>query len=156
MNNWFFYVSILLDALFICTLLWVALTDIKKREIYNVTSVIVALLGIAGAILSVIQELPIIDHLLGLILATLSIIPGLKGVMGGGDFKLLLGTGLYLGLVQSVIAIVMSAPAVLCLSAYYLLKEKTLKSIRIPLAPLIGIGCLGSVGLKWITIVYHF
>ena len=142
-----------MDTLFICALLWAALTDIKKREIPSAISIIVALLGVTGAVLSVIQGLPIINRLLGLMLAILSIIPGLKGHMGGGDFKLLLGTGLYLGLSQSVIAIVMSVPAILCLATYYLLKKNKLKGIRIPLAPLIVIGCLGSVGLKWIMIV---
>jgi len=134
-----------MDVFFFYSLSWAALTDIKKREIPNVTAIIIAVIGAVAAILSESA----IDHLLGLAIAVLLIIPGLLGHMGGGDYKLLLGTGLYLGLTQSLLAFVLSVPATVCVAVYLLVKKKTLRNIRIPLAPLIAFGCVGSVIVKW-------
>lgn len=149
MANWLLYVSIVMDALFFGAHGWAALTDFKKRQIPNATVITVAVLGAIAAILST----SIADHLLGLAIAIPLIIPGLTGHMGGGDYKLLLGTGLYLGLTQSLIAVVLSVPATLCVAVYILIKEKTLKHVRIPLAPLITVGCLGSLIFKWTTFI---
>ncbi len=139
------FVSIIMDAFFFYSLFWAALTDIKKREIPNVTAIIIAALGAVAAVLSE----SVIEHLLGLAIAVPLVIPGLLGHMGGGDYKLLLGTGLYLGLTKSLLAVVLSVPATICVVVYLLAKKKTLKNVRIPLAPLIAFGCMGSVIIKW-------
>lgn len=143
------YVSIVMDVFFFYSLFWAALMDIKKREIPNAAAIIIAVLGAAAAILSESMA----DHLLGLAIAVPLIIPGLLGHMGGGDYKLLLGTGLYLGLTQSLLAVVLSIPAVIGVAIYLLAKKKTLKNFRIPLAPLIAVGCMGSVIIKWRLLV---
>ncbi len=82
------FVSIVMDAFFFYSLFWAALTDIKKREIPNVTAIIIAALGAVAAVLSE----SVTEHLLGLAIAVPLVIPGLLGHMGGGDYKLLLGT----------------------------------------------------------------
>jgi len=146
MANWLLYVSIVMDALFLGAHIWAALIDFRKREIPNVTVIIIVVLGVIAAIISVSAA----DHILGLAIVLPLIIPGLLGHMGGGDYKLLLGTGLYLGLTQSLIAVVLSVPATLCIAVYLLAKKKTLKNIRVPLAPIIAFGCVGSVIVKWI------
>jgi Flp pilus assembly protein protease CpaA len=138
-----------LDALFLCVLSRAAWTDIKKREISNTMAASVFGLGVAMTVLAVSQNESIMDHILGLIIVIPLIVLGCIGRMGGGDYKFLLGTGLYLGLTQSLIAIIMIAPATLCLAIYYLIKYKTIRT-KIPLAPLIGLGCMGCVALKWI------
>lgn len=147
MNVWL--LSIVMDVFFFYSLSWAALTDIKKREIPNATAIIIAILGAVAAVLSE----SMVEHLLGLAIALPLIIPGLLGHMGGGDYKLLLGTGLYLGLTQSLLAFVLSVPATACIAIYLLAKKKTLRDIRIPLAPLIAFGCVGSVIVKWTAMV---
>jgi len=141
------YVSIVIDAFFFYSLSWAAWTDMKKREIPNATAIIIAVLGAVAAILSG----AVTDHILGLVAAVPLIIPGLLGHMGGGDYKLMLGTGLYLGLTQSIVALVVSVPATIGVAVYLLAKKRTLKNVRIPLAPLIAFGCIGSVIFKWIV-----
>lgn len=145
MAKWLFFAGIFMDFLFLIALFGAARADLKKREIPNLFSIIVAVLGVVATILSS----SIVDHLLGLAFALPLIIPGLLGHMGGGDYKLLLGTGLYLGLSQSLLAVVSSLPATMGVAIYLLIKKKTLKNIRIPLAPLIAFGCVGSVIIKW-------
>lgn len=151
MVNCLLYTGIFMDILFLAALFEAARVDLRRREIPNLIAIIIAVLGVAATIVSA----SIVEHLLGLALALPLVIPGLFGHMGGGDYKLLIGTGLYLGLSQSILAVVLSIPATVCVAAYLLITKKTLKSVRIPLAPLIAFGCIGSVILKWIT-VYPF
>jgi len=148
MVNCLLYTGIFMDILFLGALFGAARADIKRREIPNLIAIIISLLGAAATIVSA----SIVDHLLGLALALPLVIPGLLGHLDGGDYKLLLGTGLYLGLTQSLLAVLLSTPAVIALAVYLLAKKKTLKGIRIPLAPLIAFGCIGSVIFKWITV----
>lgn len=146
MINWLLCADIFMDMIFLGVLFGAARADLKRREIPNHIAIIIAVLGAAATIVNA----SIIDHLLGLALALPLLIPGLLGHMGGGDFKLLLGTGLYLGISQSLLAVILSTPVTFFTAIYLLARKKTLKDIRIPLAPLIAFGCTGSVLLKWI------
>lgn len=139
-----------MDILFLAALFEAARVDLRRREIPNLVAIIIAVLGAAATIVSA----SIVEHLLGLALALPLVIPGLLGHLGGGDYKLLLGIGLYLGFTQSLLASVLSVPVTICLAVYYIITKKTLKNVRIPLAPLIAFGCIGSVILKWITTLF--
>lgn len=146
MINWLLCADIFMDMIFLGALFGAARADLKRREIPNLPAIIIAVLGATVTILST----SIVDHLLGLALALPLIIPGLMGHMGGGDFKLLLATGLHLGLSQSLLAVILSVPATICVAIYLLARKKTLNNIRIPLAPLIACSCAEAVLFKWI------
>jgi len=81
------------------------------------------------------------------ILAVIILLPGLilwqKGKIGGGDMKLLLGMGLYMGIWQMAIACTgMLVPCLMLLLSKAIRKEKL---TRIPLAPVLLMGALFPV-----------
>ncbi len=146
MTDGLLYTGISLDMLFMCALFKAARADLKRREIPDLYALLISVLGAAAAIVSA----SIVDRVLGLALAFPLIIPGLLGHMGGGDYKLLLAAGFYMGLSQSLSAMLLSLPAIFGAAVYLLAGKKTLKNVRIPLAPLIAFGCTGCIVAKWI------
>jgi len=150
MNEWPLYASISMDVLFLCALFLASWTDIKKREIPNAVVIVIAVLGIASTVFCKVQGISAKEHIYGMVMAMPLIIPGLLGYMGGGDYKLIMATGLYLGLTHGITAIILSCPVIIGVGLWHLVKNKTMK-IKIPLAPVIGIGSLATVILRWLA-----
>jgi|LSQX01.2.fsa_nt_gb Flp pilus assembly protein protease CpaA len=94
--------SLLLDVLFIACLIWLSITDIQKRKISNKVITLILLIGLTKMIFPFNQVCRCWFNFAGLL-------PGLpflyywqKGRLGGGDVKLLLVCGLYLGLIHTL------------------------------------------------------
>jgi prepilin signal peptidase PulO-like enzyme (type II secretory pathway) len=80
----------------------------------------------------------------GLVLATPFFIVWLKGDMGAGDVKLLMGIGLYLGLAGTLISFTLMLPMLIICMIHSLRKHGTLRH-AIPFAPVLAFGVGAAV-----------
>ena len=99
---------ILTDALFIALLIWCAYTDIRTRTVSNTAVILLLCLGLAHTVLIRLSGSVWWPYPVGLALAVPFFIVWLKGGMGAGDVKLLMGIGLYLGLLNTMACIIFS------------------------------------------------
>lgn len=126
-------------VLFDCILIFVSFIDYEHRIIPNK---IVLLSLIIGFIFSFFPKYYFYDSLEGMlfgggILFLLALIPN---VLGGGDIKLMLALGLFLGLKRVVIAILLAFVLASCISLLLIIfKIKTIKDY-IPFAPFLALG----------------
>lgn len=147
--------GIVMDALFLCLLIWCSISDIRKRTVSNRSILLLLFLGLAhmGYILlcgGVWWQYPS-----GLLLSIPFFIAWLRNGMGGGDVKLIAAIGLYLGLLNTLVAFALMIPIFVALLAWSWIKHKTLKR-RIPLAPLISAGATMAVLLEYLLqLVQH-
>lgn len=148
MTDWIL-VSILGDIGVFILLVLAASSDFDKREIPDWISVLVATFGVLLIAIKLIIGVPVIEHVWGLVIALPLIILGLAGKLGGGDYKLLLALGLYMGIYYGLTAVVLITPVIICLAVYYLIRHKSL-NIKLPLAPLILAGFVLVSALKWL------
>lgn len=106
-------------------------------------------MGILGFVVIVVKiafGYSITVNLAGLLLALPLIYPGMKGKLGGGDYKLLLASGLYLGAYGLVVMAVIGAVSALVPELIFMFKSKTRK---LPLGPFIAIGFMSAVAVRW-------
>lgn len=152
MNNAF--LGILLDAFFIALLLWCSCTDIRKRIVSNMSVILILCLGIAHTVFVALAGSPWWTYPAGMILAIPFFIVWLRGHMGAGDIKLVLAIGLYLGLLNMVIAFALMVPLLAILMVPSQIKTNTLKG-AIPLAPVLAFGAIGAVALGYLYILFQ-
>ena len=131
--------GILTDAFFIALLIWCAYTDIRKRTVTNTAVILLLCLGLSHTVLIGLSGSAWWPYTAGLALAVPFFIVWLKGGMGAGDVKLLMGIGLYLGLVGTLISFAFMLPMLITCMIHSLRKHGTLRH-AIPFAPVLAFG----------------
>ena len=136
--------SILMDAFFICLLVWCGYTDIRQRIVPNIAIIILLYLGIAHIGLMVFTQNIWWTYPLGLVFAVPFFIALMKNNISAGDVKLVMAIALYLGFLNTIIAFVLMVPVIVVLIIKSWIKKKTLK-YQIPFAPVLAFGAIGAV-----------
>ena len=136
MNN---SLGILTDAFFIALLIWCAYTDIRTRAVSSTAVVLLLCLGLMHTVLIGLSGSVWWPYPAGLALAVPFFIVWLKGGMGAGDVKLIMGIGLYLGLAGTLISFALMVPCMAILLIRSWIRYKTLKT-TIPFAPMLAFG----------------
>ena len=131
--------GILTDAFFIALLAGCAYTDIRTRTVSNTAVVLLLSLGLAHTVLIGLSGSLWWPYPAGLVLAVPFFIVWLKGGMGAGDVKLIMGIGLYLGLAGILISFALMLPCMAILLIRSWVRNKTLKT-TIPFAPVLAFG----------------
>ncbi len=147
--------GILTDAFFITLLLWCSCTDIRKRNVSNMTVILLLCFGIVHTVIIALSGILWWTYPAGMILAVPFFLAWLRGHMGAGDVKLILAIGLYLGLFNTMIAFVLMVPLLAILMIRSQIKTKTLKG-AIPLAPVLAFGAIGAVVLGYLYVLFQF
>lgn len=143
------FLSILTDAFFIALLIWCAYTDIRTRAVPNTTVVLLLCLGLAHMVLVGLSGNAWWPYPAGLALAIPFFIVWLKGGMGAGDVKLIMGIGLYLGLAGTLISFALMLPMLIVCMIYSLRKNGTLRH-AIPFAPVLAFGAGTAVIARYL------
>ena len=130
---------ILTDVFFIALLIWCAYTDIRTRTVPNIAVVLLMSLGLAHTVLIGLFGSAWWPYPAGLALAIPFFIVWLKGGMGAGDVKLLMGICLYLGLACTLISFTLMLPMLIACMIHSLRKHGTLRHV-IPFAPVLAFG----------------
>lgn len=141
--------GILMDAFFITLLVGCAYTDMRMRTVSNVAVILLLCLGLAHTALIGLSSSVWWPFLAGMALSTPFFIVWLRGGMGAGDVKLIMGIGLYLGLMSTLIAFALMLPimAVLCVRSG--IQNKRPKQ-RIPFAPVLAVGAIGATAVGYL------
>jgi Flp pilus assembly protein protease CpaA len=138
-------INFILDIIFISILAVCTVTDLKKRIIPSSAILCLLLLGVAQMVLLLISHSSILPNVFAVLATLPGFIPWQKGKVGGGDIKLFIGMGLYLGIWRMAIACIgMLFPCLLYLAFKFIRKEKP---TRIPLAPILLVGCIFPVAI---------
>ncbi len=145
--------GIMMDAFFIALLLWCSCTDIRKRIVSNVTVILLLSLGIAHTVFMALAGSTSWTYPAGLVLAVPFFLTWMRGHMGAGDVKLVIAIGLYLGLLNTVIAFALMVPLLAILMIRSQIKTKTLKG-AIPLAPVLTFGAFGVLVLGYLYVLF--
>ena len=143
------FLSILTDAFFIALLTWCSVTDLKKREIPNTAILLIMALSIAHLISITIQGLPWYEYPLGVLFAVPFFFAWRKGLMGGGDVKLLFVTGLYLGTYLMLISLTGMLAVCIGLLIWRAVHRNGIR-VRLPLAPVLSLGAVATVILSYL------
>ena len=138
--------GILMDAFFVAMLVWCAYMDIKTRTISNLSVILLLCLGLAHLLLTLLTGAVWWVYPAGLALSAPFFASWLKGHMGGGDVKLLMGIGLYLGLIHTLLAFVLMLPL---LGIHSWRKTRTLRR-SIPFAPVLSFGAGGIIIISYL------
>ncbi len=146
--------GILMDAFFIAFLLWCSYTDIRKRIVSNMTVILLLCLGIAHVVLMALAGIPWWTYPAGMVMAVPFFLAWLRGHMGAGDVKLVMAIGLYLGLLNAVIAFALMVPLLAILMIRSQIKTKNFKG-TIPLAPVLAFGAIGVVLLQLLYVLFQ-
>ena len=141
--------SVLTDALFISLLIRCAYTDIRMRTVSNTAVVLLLCLGLTHTVLIGLFGSAWWPYPAGMALAVPFLIIWLKNGMGAGDVKLIMGIGLYLGLLSTILAFALMLPCMAILLIHSWVRNKTLK-IMIPFAPMLAFGAGGTVVFGYI------
>lgn len=136
--------SILMDAFFIAILLWCARTDWKTHTVSNLPVALLLCLGLAHTALMFLNGNTWWQYPAGLLFSVPFIIAWLRNGMGAGDVKLIMGIGLYLGLLHTLVSFGLMVPLLAVLTIYLWRKNRTIKS-AIPFAPVLAFGAGGAV-----------
>ena len=146
--------SVLTDALFLSLLIWCSYTDIRKRMVSNVSVILLLCLGIEHTVLMTLTGNTWWTYPAGMASAVPFLVAWLRGGMGAGDVKLIMGICLYLGVLNMFIAFALMAPALIGLMVRAWIKTKTLKS-SIPFAPVLAFGAGGAVALGYLYALFQ-
>lgn len=141
--------GILMDAFFVAMLVWCAYMDIKTRTISNLSIILLLCLGLAHLLLTLLTGAVWWVYPEGLALSAPFFASWLKGHMGGGDVKLLMGIGLYLGLIHTLLAFVLMLPLLGALAIHSWRKARTLRR-PIPFAPVLAFGAAGIIIISYL------
>jgi len=143
------FLSILMDAFFIVLLVRCAYKDVKTRAVSNLCIALLLGLGLARTALIILNGGIWWIYPAGLLLSIPFIITWLKNGMGAGDVKLMMGIGLYLGLLNTLVSFILMIPLLIILTVHSWRKNKTVKS-AIPFAPVLAFGAGGAVILGYL------
>jgi len=146
--------GIVMDVLFLCLLLWSSISDIRNRTISNILIVTLLFLGLAHTVAASHSRVTWWQYPAGLLLSVPFFTAWHQNGIGAGDVKLIAVVGLYLGLLNGLIAFVLMIPVLITLLAWSWLKHRTLKR-QIPLAPVISAGASAVVLLGYLLKLVH-
>ena len=90
---------VLLDVFFCICLVWCWWSDYKKREIPNKAILLILICSAVRLILFLVNKQPVIMYLATLLMFIPMYLWWRRGKMGGGDLKLFLVCGLFMGAV---------------------------------------------------------
>ena len=129
----------ILQGMFFSFLLMAAsYTDIKRREIPDIISVLIALIGLLDFNLS---------NILGIVISIPFLISAVlvKNSIGGGDIKLTAAVGIVLGFRKGIYGLILGLSFLVLFYLLIVLKSKVMKkqvdrNVPMPLAPFLGIG----------------
>lgn len=147
--------GILTDVFFIALLLWCSYTDIRKRIVSNRTVILLLCLGIVHTVFMALAGSTWWMYPAGMVLAVPFFLAWLRGHMGAGDIKLIMAIGLYLGLLNTIIAFALIVPLLAILMIRSQIKNKALKG-TIPLAPVLAFGAIGALELGYLYVLFQF
>ena len=145
-----FFLSILTDAFFIALLIWCAYTDIRTRTVSNTAVVLLISLGIVHMVLMGLPGSAWWPYPVAMALAIPFFIVWIKGGMGAGDVKLVMAIGLYLGLLNTILAFALMLPSMAILLIRSWIRNKTLKT-TIPFAPVLALGAGAVILVDYIV-----
>ena len=140
---------VLTDAFFIALLAWCSVSDLKKREIPNAAVLLLLGLGAARMIGSACLGNPWYEYPMGTLFAVPFFFVWKKGLLGGGDVKLLFAAGLYLGFSLTLIALVFTLSVCTGLILWRAAGRSGVR-VRVPLAPALSLGAGAAVVLSYI------
>jgi len=141
--------SVLMDALFLSLLILCAYSDSRKRTVSNAAIVHLLGLGLVHTLLIGMSGSGWWFCPAGLVLAVPFFIVWLRGGMGAGDVKLIMGICLYLGVLNTLIAFTFIIPALICLMVLSWIKAKTFNR-TIPFAPVLALGSGSAVVIGYL------
>lgn len=141
--------SILMDAFFITLLVWCSYTDIKTRIVSNVSFILILCLGLAHILLILLTDNAWWPYPAGLLLCVPFLLAWLKNGMGAGDVKLMMGIGLYLGLLNTLVSFTLMIPVLILCMLHSRRKNGTVRN-AIPFAPVLAFGAGGAVILGYV------
>ncbi|HZK01035.1 MAG TPA: prepilin peptidase [Tissierellaceae bacterium] len=129
----------ILQGVFFSFLLMAAsYTDIKRREIPDIISVLIALIGLLDFNLS---------NILGIVISIPFLISAVlvENSIGGGDIKLTAAVGIVLGFRKGIYGLILGLSFLVLFYLLIVLKSKVMKkqvarNLPMPLAPFLGIG----------------
>jgi Flp pilus assembly protein protease CpaA len=140
-------IELILDVIFLCILAVCTITDLKKRIIPNSAVACLFLLGLFQIAVLLVSGESVLPNLLAFAVS----LPGLQawrcGKIGGGDIKLLMGMGLYLGIWR--MAILCIGMALTCLIFLLWQLTQKYKPERVPFAPFLFIGGFFTVVMTY-------
>lgn len=146
--------SVLMDAFFIALLVWCAYSDIRTRTVSTATIILLLGLGLVHMMLIGLSGSAWWPYPAGMALAVPFFVAWLRGQMGAGDVKLIMGICLYLSVLNTLIAFALMVPALIGLMVRAWIKTKTLKS-AIPFAPVLAFGAGGAVALGYLYALFQ-
>ncbi len=146
--------NVLMDAFFVALLVWCSYTDIRKRMVSNMSVILLLFLGLAHMALMTLAENTWWTYPVGMALVVPFFVAWLRGQMGAGDVKLIMGICLYLGVLNTLITFALMVPALFGLMVRSWIKTKTLKS-AIPFAPILAFGAGGAVALGYLYALFQ-
>lgn len=144
--------GILTDAFFITMLVWCSYTDIRKRTVSNLAVILILCLGLAHTMLMGLAGNTWWTYPAGMAMAVPFFIAWLRGQMGAGDVKLVMGICLYLGVLNTLIAFALMIPALIVLMMRSWMKTKTFKR-AIPFAPVMALGAGNAVAIGYLYVL---
>jgi len=149
--------GILMDAFFVAVLLWCSYTDLKSRTVSNLSVAMFLCLGLVNTVFVIISGSTWWVYPAGMLLGIPFFIAWIKGGMGGGDVKLIMGIGLYLGLTNTLVSFALMLPVLIVCMIRSWRKNGTIES-AIPFAPVIALGAGGVllVGHAEMILTYLF
>ena len=145
--------GVLMDALFISLLVWCSYTDIQKRKVSNMSVILLLCLGIAHTVLMGLTGNTWWTYPAGMALTVPFFVVWLRGQIGAGDVKLVMGICLYLGVLNALIAFALMVLALIGLMTRSWAKTKTFKR-AIPFAPVLAFGAGGAVVLGYLYVLF--
>ena len=145
---------ILMDAFFIALLVWCSYTDIRKRTVSNVSVILMLCLGIAHTVLMGLAGNTWWTYPAGMAVAVPFYVAWLRGQMGAGDVKLIMGICLYLGVLNTLIAFALMVPALIGLMVRLWIKTKTFKR-AIPFAPVLALGSCSAMVIGYLYALFQ-
>lgn len=141
--------GILTDAFFIVLLVWCSYTDIRKRTVSNLAVILILCLGLTHTVLMGLAGNTWWTFPAGMAMAVPFFVAWLRGQMGAGDVKLVMGICLYLGVLNTLIAFALMVPALIVLMVRSWIKTKTFKR-SIPFAPVMALGAGSAVAIGYL------
>lgn len=141
--------DVLPDVLFVSMLVCCSVTDLKKREIPNTAILLIMALSIAHLISITIRGFPWYEYALGTLFAVPFFFAWRKGLMGGGDIKLLFVMGLYLGACLMLISFAITLAVCIGLLIRRAVRRSGIR-VRLPLAPVLSLGAVVTVALSYL------
>lgn len=135
--------GIIMDAFFVAVLLWCSYTDLKRRTVSNLSVVVLLCFGLVHTILVILSGGTWWVYPVGMLLGIPFFFAWLKGGMGGGDLKLIISIGLYLGILNTLLASLLMIPVL----AFFLVLIGIRKGTVVFLIPFVPVLSFGAIGI---------